>query len=204
MFFIPEIDEEVIVGFEGDSAVKPYVIGTVYHGRANTIFSNDGNDVKALQTRSGTKVIMNDAAGSIYIEDPSGNSIYLDGKGNIDMNAPNNMNITVGKNMNITVGDNLTTTVGKDQNTSVGRNIAVTAGIDISETAGKDIIQTASGNITEFADNKTEIVELNYTKQSEKSSEIAGQINVHSTIENMVMKSAKTVEINSGEKGNLF
>src|SRR5258708_6034890 len=87
MFFIPEVGEEVIAGFEGDSAVKPYVIGTVYHGAASTAFSNGGNDVKALQTRSGNKVIMNDAAGSVFVEDKDGNSVLIDGAGNITVKA---------------------------------------------------------------------------------------------------------------------
>jgi uncharacterized protein involved in type VI secretion and phage assembly len=83
MFFIPEVGEEIIAGFEGDSAVKPYVIGTVYHGAASNSFGNGGNDVKALQTRSGNKVIMNDAAGSVFVEDKDGNSMMMDGAGNI-------------------------------------------------------------------------------------------------------------------------
>jgi type VI secretion system secreted protein VgrG len=87
MFFIPEIGEEVIAGFEGDSAVKPYVIGTVYHGAASNAFSNAGNDVKALQTRSGNKVIMNDAAGSVFVQDKDGNSVLIDGAGNITVKA---------------------------------------------------------------------------------------------------------------------
>ncbi|WP_207513593.1 type VI secretion system Vgr family protein [Longitalea luteola] len=87
MFFIPEVGEEVIVGFEGDSPTKPYIIGTVYHGKASNSFSNGGNDVKALQTRSGNKVVMNDADGSVFIEDKDGNSILLDGAGNITVKA---------------------------------------------------------------------------------------------------------------------
>src|SRR5579859_4676252 len=87
MFFIPEVGEEVIAGFEGDSALKPYVIGTVYHGAAASTFSNGGNDVKALQTRSGNKVIMNDAAGSVFVEDKDGNSVMIDGAGNITVKA---------------------------------------------------------------------------------------------------------------------
>jgi type VI secretion system secreted protein VgrG len=204
MHFIPEIGEEVIVGFEGESALKPYVIGTVYHGKASNSYSTEGNDIKALETRSGTKIIMNDKEGSIFIKDPSGNSMLMDGKGNINFNAPNNMNITVGKNMNITVGENLVTTVGMNQNTTVAKNISINAGVDIAETAGKDILQTASGNITEFADNKMEIVEKSYTKQSEIFTEIAGKINVNSTKEDIIIKSAQTVAFNSGKKGNLF
>lgn len=87
MFFIPETGEEIIAGFEGDSPVKPYVIGTVYNGAANNTFSNGGNDVKALQTRSGNKVIMDDAAGSVFVEDKDGNSVLIDGAGNITVKA---------------------------------------------------------------------------------------------------------------------
>ncbi|MDO6429318.1 phage baseplate assembly protein V [Flavitalea sp. BT771] len=93
MFFIPEVGEEIIAGFEGDSAVKPYVIGTVYHGAASNAFSNGGNDVKALQTRSGNKVIMNDAAGSVFVEDKDGNSMMMDGAGNITFKS--NKTVTI-------------------------------------------------------------------------------------------------------------
>jgi uncharacterized protein involved in type VI secretion and phage assembly len=83
MFFIPEVGEEVILGFEGDSPTKPYVIGTVYHGKASNSFGNGGNDVKALQTRSGTKMLLNDKDGSVFVEDKDGNSMKMDGAGNI-------------------------------------------------------------------------------------------------------------------------
>jgi type VI secretion system secreted protein VgrG len=93
MFFIPEVGEEVIVGFEGDSPTKPYIIGTVYHGKASNAYSNGGNDVKALQTRSGNKVIMNDADGSVFVEDKDGNSMLIDGAGNVTIKS--NKTVTI-------------------------------------------------------------------------------------------------------------
>jgi len=93
MFFMPEVGEEVIIGFEGDSPIKPYVIGTVYHGKASNTYGNGGNDVKALQTRSGNKVIMNDADGSVFVEDKGGNSILIDGAGNITVKSNNTVTI---------------------------------------------------------------------------------------------------------------
>ncbi len=93
MFFIPETGEEVIVGFEGNSPTKGYIDGTVYHGKANNTFSNAGNDVKALQTRSGNQVIMNDSDGSITIKDPSNNVVVLKGDGTIEINAPNKITL---------------------------------------------------------------------------------------------------------------
>jgi type VI secretion system secreted protein VgrG len=93
MYFIPEVGEEVILGFEGDSPTKPYVIGTVYHGKAANTFGSGGNDVKALQTRSGTKVVLNDAAGSVFVEDKDGNSMTMDGAGNITLKSNNTVTI---------------------------------------------------------------------------------------------------------------
>lgn len=87
MFFIPEAGEEVIVGFEGDSAIRPYIIGAVYHGQANNSFGNAANDVKALQTRSGNKIILNDKDGSVFVEDKNGNNMMMDGAGNITVRS---------------------------------------------------------------------------------------------------------------------
>jgi type VI secretion system secreted protein VgrG len=118
MFFIPEIDEEVIAGFEGDSSTKPYVIGTVYHGKANNSYSNAGNDVKALQTRGGNQIIMNDKAKSIYLSDGSGNNTMHDGNGNIITTSSESIKLQCGasciemkKDGTITInGKNISTT----------------------------------------------------------------------------------------------
>jgi len=40
-----------------------------------------------LQTRSGTKVLLNDAAGSVFVEDKDGNSMMMDGAGNITVKS---------------------------------------------------------------------------------------------------------------------
>ena len=96
LFFIPEIGEEVIVGFEGDSPTKPYVIGTVYHSNAKTDFSNKDNDIKAIQTRSGNKIIMNDKEGSVFVEDKDGNSMKIDGEGNVNVLGNKTIVLTCG------------------------------------------------------------------------------------------------------------
>ena len=105
MFLMPEVGEEVIVGFEGDSPTKPYVIGSVYHGKAKCSFANGGNDVKALQSRSGNKVVLNDQDNSVLIEDAEGNSVVLDGSGNIKITASKNIEYTGGEEIVFTCGD---------------------------------------------------------------------------------------------------
>lgn len=104
MFFIPEVGEEVIVGFEGDSSTKPYIIGAVYHGKAKNSYSNGGNDIKALQSRSGNKVILNDNDGSVHITDKGGADTMMDGSGNIVTNANVNSTLNAGSQAAINVG----------------------------------------------------------------------------------------------------
>lgn len=195
-FFIPELDEEVIIGFEGDSAIKPCVIGTVYNGGESTGFSNAGNDLKVIQTRSGTKIRMNDAEGSVFVEDPSGNTWFMDGKGNISVNAP--------KNITFNAGENIIINAGKNYSLGAGKNISNTANENITSTAGKDLFQTASGNINESSDNRTEIIEKNFKRHADNSSEIASEVSMFSHKENMTMQSGKTIEFNSAEKSKLF
>ena len=95
-FFIPEVGEEVVVGFEDDSPAKPFVIGTVYNGSAKTDFSNEQNDVKAIQTRSGNLIVMNDKDGSVHVADAKGNDMLIDGSGNVKITASETIVLTCG------------------------------------------------------------------------------------------------------------
>ena len=92
-YFIPEIGEEVLVDFEDQNAERPYVIGSNYNGKEYSPFHNTNNDIKAIQTRSGVKIKINDAEGSIYLEDKGGNKVFLDGSGNIKLSSLTSVSI---------------------------------------------------------------------------------------------------------------
>jgi type VI secretion system secreted protein VgrG len=144
MFFIPEINEEVIVGFEGDSSIKPYVIGTVYHGKASNTYSNTGNDVKALQTRSGNQMVMNDKDGSVYVSDKGGANTMMDGAGNITTNANVNSALNAGSKSIIDVGKGQSV-VTMDKS----GNIVITASANLKINVGASKIELKSdGTIT--------------------------------------------------------
>lgn len=87
-YMIPEKGEEVMVDFEGGNPELPFVTGTTYHGKAKSSFGNAGNDLKALRTRSGISILMNDAAGSVTINDPSGNQVVMNGNKQVTITAP--------------------------------------------------------------------------------------------------------------------
>lgn len=129
MFLMPEKGEEVIVGFEGDNPIKPYVIGSVYHGKAKCAFGNGGNDVKALQSRSGNKVVLNDKDKSVLIEDAEGNLIFIDGKGNLK--------ITTSESIKLTCGES-NVELKKDGSVSInGKNLTFGASENLDASGGK-------------------------------------------------------------------
>lgn len=75
---------------------------------------------------------------------------------------------------------------------------------NISQVAGQDINQTVSGDHVSNANNKTEIIEKDFKRQSSKSGEFAREITFFSTDENMTMQSGKDVKFNSAEKSKLL
>jgi uncharacterized protein involved in type VI secretion and phage assembly len=96
VFFMPEVGEEVLVGFEGGSPAKPFILGMVWNSNAKTTFSNSGNDVKAIQTRSGNLMVMDDNEGSVHIADAKGNDVKIDGDGNIKITSTDSIVLTCG------------------------------------------------------------------------------------------------------------
>jgi uncharacterized protein involved in type VI secretion and phage assembly len=85
-YFIPEIEEEVMVGFENGNAEKPYVIGTLFHGKQKPAEYDgiDDNVTKYIRTKNGHRILFVDKGDKGRIEITDGNdddfkySIILD------------------------------------------------------------------------------------------------------------------------------
>lgn len=109
-WFIPDVDDEVLVSFEAGDPRRPYVIGSLWNGQDDPPESMDGgsqNNIKTLCSRNGVtisfddsqgqetltlktpggqEVILKDGPGSVDIQDSSGNSVKLESSG-ITINA---------------------------------------------------------------------------------------------------------------------
>jgi type VI secretion system secreted protein VgrG len=196
-YFIPEIGQEVLVGFEGDNAQNPYVLGTHYNGNESSGYADGQNNVKAIHTRSGTKIILNDAEGSILIEDPSGNNYLMDGKGNIKVTAPNRISFNC-TDMDINVSNNLSTSVGVNKTDSVG--------VDATETIGGIKTETVTGNKNSvIAGNFIERVEGNLESHTVKELIYNGDKDVLiSSVQEFTKHSQKQIIHNSSEPSNFF
>ena len=77
-YFLPEVDDEVLVVFEHGDMRFPYVLGGLWNGKDNPPAKNDDgkNDVRLIKTRSGHTIRLTDKAGEEKIEiiDKSGNN----------------------------------------------------------------------------------------------------------------------------------
>ena len=106
-YFVPEVGEEVQVGFEQDNAERPFVLGSLYHGKAKpSSWKTDANNIKAIRTRSGNQVVMNDEDGSITMSDPSGNTVIMQGNGEIVIKAPHKLTL-ISTDINILASNSL-------------------------------------------------------------------------------------------------
>lgn len=195
MVFIPEIGDHVMLGFRYNDPNRPFVMGSLFNGKTGA-GGQDKNHLKSIFTRGGSTITFNELETSILVKDPSGNTWFMDGAGNISVTAPKNFTVNAGENITMTAGKNVSVSAGDDMDNSAGKNI--------TQTAGNDLSQSAMGDITEISNNRTEMVEKDFMRQADTSNEIASEVTVFSHKENMTLQSGKTVEVNSAEKSKMF
>jgi uncharacterized protein involved in type VI secretion and phage assembly len=98
-YFLPEVDDEVLVAFEHGDPRFPYVIGALWNGKDAPPATNDDgkNNVRVIKSRSGHVIRLNDEDGKemIEIRDKSEkNSIVFD-------TAKNTITITTDKDITL-------------------------------------------------------------------------------------------------------
>jgi len=96
-FFLPEIGDEVIVGFINDDPRNAIVLGMLHSSnKPAPIDAKDVNHEKGFTTRSKMHISFNDDTKTIKIDTPAGNSIVLDEQGmTIEITDQNSNKITM-------------------------------------------------------------------------------------------------------------
>jgi len=91
-YFLPEVDDEVLVAFAGGDVHKPFVIGSLWNGKRKPPQKNsDGNnDIREIVSRQGHRVQFDDdkKGGQLRLETKAGHTIVLDdsdGKEKVDI-----------------------------------------------------------------------------------------------------------------------
>lgn len=86
-FFLPEIDDEVLVMFEHGDIGRPVIIGALWNGKDAPPDTNGGqNERRSIVSRNGSKIVFDDAEGTVSFEDG-------DGHGKITISKENKITI---------------------------------------------------------------------------------------------------------------
>ena len=199
---VPEVGDQVMVGFVHNNPDRPFVMGGMFHG-GTALGGGVNNKVKSIQTRSGHRVVFTEDE-SIIITDKSGNEIHLDTTGsNINITAPETMTFTA-KNMNFIVAENMNSTVGQNQTNSVGMNKNETVGLNDMQSVGAIKTTSVVGNANMFITGKlTEIIEGDVQSDSKKGRQEFSKGKTEVSSDGNIHKNAQTtIRNNSGEKSH--
>ena len=197
-YFVPEIGEEVLVGFQGGNAEKPYVIGTQYNGKEKSGYADKENNIKAVHTRSGNRLLLNDETGDVSLESQKGQTIAIFyGNGNIEIKAPETMTLNA-KNLNINVSQNMTTNVGMNASENVGMNKTTSIGLVNLLNVGADFMTNVVGKLSYFIKGDMET----YGEKDRKITSLKGIETISEGQQEY--HSEKEMRNNSGEKSKLF
>ena len=203
--FIPEVGDQVLLGFRHGDPARPYVLGSLFNGTTGR-GGLEGNHMKSLTTRSGHTIKLNDSLSSlgITIKDIKGNSIHIDSVGDdIIINAKRNITINAGetftvncKNANILAEESINMNAEQDITSVSGESTSIQAGESLTEIAADSYVLSAN-------DANVQVTE-EHNLQASTISETAEKINIDSTMEDLDLSSPKKVNIQSSEKVNLF
>jgi uncharacterized protein involved in type VI secretion and phage assembly len=80
---VPEQGDQVYVDWEGGNPDRPFVTGSVFHGKHGG-GGGTGNNSKSLTSKSGHTVMLDDGNG-ITVKDKAGNVVHIDGSGLIEI-----------------------------------------------------------------------------------------------------------------------
>jgi uncharacterized protein involved in type VI secretion and phage assembly len=156
-WFIPDVNDEVLIVFEGGDPRRPYVIGGLWNGTDAPPQKMDGagnNYQKIIRSRNGVKFTLDDSDGkeSLTIETPGGQKIVLsDGPGDVKISDSNGNSLEMG-----TSGIAI---ISSGKVTINATTVEITAG-QVSVTAG---MSTFSGVVQADTVIANSIVSASYT-----------------------------------------
>ena len=152
--FIPEVGDQVLLGFRHGDPARPYVMGSLFNG----VTGSGGfaaNHKKSLTTRSGSTVTFDDTAHTILLQTTRANKIFVDELNgtitissaeevnvktkNINIEASEDMKINVGKNLELNVGENTNVSIGGDKNVSIGGEKTTSVSQSVETSIGGEL-----------------------------------------------------------------
>ncbi|WP_315515162.1 type VI secretion system Vgr family protein, partial [Prevotella histicola] len=152
--FIPEVGDQVLLGFRHGDPARPYVMGSLFNGTTGS-GGFAANHKKSLTTRSGSTVTFDDTAHTILLQTTRANKIFIDELNgtitissaeevnvktkNINIDASEDMKINVGRNLDLNVGEDANISIGGDKNVSIGGEKTTSVSQSVETSIGGDL-----------------------------------------------------------------
>jgi uncharacterized protein involved in type VI secretion and phage assembly len=131
-WFIPDMNDEVLVAFEAGDVRRPYVIGSLWNvANAPPESMDTTNNKKLLRSRNGVKITLDDQSGqeSFIVETPGGQKVTLkDGPGSIEIADSNGNSIKL-ETAGVTVNASAKVTINASTVEISSGAVTVNAGI---------------------------------------------------------------------------
>lgn len=141
-YFLPEVNDEVLVMFAHGDIQRPVILGALWNGKDTPPESNGGsNPIKTIVSREGSRIVFDDEAGTITLEDGGGkgkieiskdNKITLESAtGDVCVQAPEGELNIVADKLSATGSMNCTVMSGADMNVGGDGKVSFEAGMSL-------------------------------------------------------------------------
>jgi uncharacterized protein involved in type VI secretion and phage assembly len=165
-FFIPEIGDEVVLGFFSDDPSHPVILGSLYSSKNPPPYTLAAeNNTKAIVTRTkmkmefdeekkiitiitpgANKIVISDDGKSILLQDQNSNKVTLDSAG-ITLDSPKDITLKAQGKIVLNATGNIEATAQMDIK-QTGLNITSTANIGFTAKGNATAEVSASGTTT--------------------------------------------------------
>ncbi|QHS56449.1 type VI secretion system tip protein VgrG [Mucilaginibacter sp. 14171R-50] len=151
-FFLPEVGDEVVLGFLNEDPRYPVILGSMYSSASlkpyNTLQPNQNNTLKSIVSKSGLYVQFDDENVVLTINTPDKNTmIFSDKDKQIIIQDENNNSIVMS-------ADGITIKSEKNINIQADQKVSITGSQGITLTADGGDVEISGINIKETADSQ--------------------------------------------------
>jgi len=146
-YFLPEIGDEVVLGFIDDNPCAPVILGMLHSSaKPAPITAADDNFEKGFITKSELKFIFDDDKKSVLIETPGGKKICIDDNADsIEINDGSNKVVLSGDGILLESGSDINIKAPGDVNIE-GMNVKVAANANLTAEGGAGAELSSGGN----------------------------------------------------------
>lgn len=133
-FFLPEVDDEVLVGFLNDDPRHPVVLGMLHSSaKAPPFEASSDNPEKGFVSRSGIRLVFDDDAVKLTIETPGGASLVIDDDGGeVSLADQNGNSLTLSSSgIEIASAGEVVVNASTDLKMESGTNLEAKAGVQL-------------------------------------------------------------------------